>query len=112
MPRQNAKMTASDQEFWRMISQATFANPFSDQRHDLDLKIAGHFEGERQRAERLKKAICDRVTILESEGRASLRHYSGAEREMMRDGFLFEVFHRFYDAFDQLITDQARVGDT
>ena len=95
-----------------MISEATFANPFSDQRHELDVRIAGNFEGERQRAELLKKVVCDRVQLLEDQGRSSLRHYSGAEREMMRNGFLFEVFHRFYDAFDQLITDQARAGDT
>src|SRR6266404_2805950 len=112
MPRLSNSMAAADRDFWRMISEATFANPFSDKRYELDLKIAGYFEGELQRAELLKKAVCDRVQVLENQGRANLRHYSGADREAMRNGFLFEVFHRFYGDFDRLITDQASAGDT
>src|ERR1043166_6756630 len=94
-------------DFWRMISEATFANPFSDQRYELDRQIAGSFEGERERAELLKNAVCARVERLQQEGRAHLRHYSGPEREIMRNGFLFEVFHRFYGDFDTLITKQV-----
>src|SRR5258706_13497799 len=100
-----------DGEFWRMISEATFANPFSDQRYDLDRQIAGYFEGERQRAELLKNAVCDRVERLERSGRANLRHFRGPEREVMRNGFLFEVFHRFYGEFDALITQQIATRD-
>src|SRR3954466_5113531 len=97
-------LNGANREFWQMISEATFANPFSDQRYELDLKIAGFFEGEPERAELLKKAVCDRVQHLENEGRANLRHFRGAEREAMRNGFLFEVFHRFYQDFDQLVS--------
>src|SRR5215207_3458717 len=109
---QNRPMTTNDIDFWQKISEATFANRFSDKRYDLDLRIAGYFEGELQRADMLKKAVCDRVQLLESAGRAHLRHYSGADREMMRNGFLFEVFHRFYHDFDRAITDQVKAGDT
>src|SRR5262245_14129723 len=94
-----------------MISHAAFTNPFSDQRYELDLKIAGHFDGGPQRVELLKKVVCERVQILEAQGKAEIRHYSGAEREVMRNGFLFEVFHRFCHEFDQLIIDQNKAGD-
>jgi transcriptional regulator with AAA-type ATPase domain len=110
-----AKTVASDlpdAEFWHMIAEATFANPFSDQRYELDRQIAGHFEGERQRAELLKNAVCDRVERLQQNGRAHLRHYRGAEREVMRSGFLFEIYHRFYGDFDALIAQQIAAGDT
>src|SRR6185369_12793365 len=109
MPTEPLKLP--DVEFWRMISDATFANPFSDQRYELDRQIAGYFEGERERAELLKKAVCTRVERLQQEGRAHLRHYSGPERGIMRNGFLFEVFHRFYGDFDTLITKQVAGGD-
>ena len=104
-------LNVPDAEFWRMISDATFANPFSDQRYELDRQIAGYFEGERERAELLKKAVCARVERLQQEGRAHLRHYQGPEWEIMRNGFLFEIFHRFYGDFDALITKQIAAGD-
>jgi len=37
-------LDAAEREFWLMISQAAFTNPFSDQRYELDLKIAGKFD--------------------------------------------------------------------
>ena len=94
-----------------MIAEATFANPFSERRYELDLKIAGFFEGEPARAELLKKAVTDRVRELEHAGKAHLRHYRGADREQMRSAFLFEVFHRFYQPFDDLIAQQVNSGD-
>jgi hypothetical protein len=95
-----------------MIAEATFANPFSDQRYDLDRQIAGHFENEAQRAELVKNAVCDRMERLRPSGRAQLRNFRGPEREVMRNGFLFEVYHRFYDKFDALIAQQITAGDT
>jgi hypothetical protein len=105
-------LNLSDRNFWRMIAEATFANPFSDQRYELDRRIAGRFEGESQRVEFLKNAVCDRVERLQQNGRAHLRHFRGAEREAMRNGFLFEVYHRFYAEFDGLIAQQIAAGDT
>src|SRR5688572_30225882 len=100
-----------DADFWRMIAQATFANPFSDQRYELDRQIAGHFQDERQRAELVKNAVCDRMERLQRNGCAHLRYFRGAEREVMRNGFLFEVYHRFYVQFDELIAKQIAAGD-
>src|ERR1051326_2633521 len=104
MPRRRIALDETDREFWLLISQAAFTNPFSEQRYDLDLKIAGRVEGEAERVELLKKAVSARVQHLENHGQADLGHFSGSERDVMRIGFLFEVFHRFYQEFDQLIT--------
>ena len=111
MPK-TLRIDLPDAAFWRMIAEATFANPFSDQRYDLDRQIAGHFEDERHRAELLRNAVCDRVERLRQGGGAHLRHFRGPEREVMRNGFLFEVYHRFYHEFDTLITRQIAAGDT
>jgi len=102
----------SDAEFWRMIAEATFANPFSDRRYELDHRIAGYFEGEPQRVQLLKDAVCERVESLRQKSRAHLRHFRGPEREVMRNGFLFEVYHRFCGEFDELIGQQMAAGDT
>src|SRR6266566_9244613 len=105
------KFGLSEREFWRWVSGAAFANPFSARRLELDLKIAGRFKDEAERAEFLRRAVSERVQKLESQGRADLRSYAGQERELMRNVFLFEVFHRFYDKLDQLIVDQINGGD-
>jgi hypothetical protein len=102
----------SDAEFWRMIAEATFANPFSDQRYELDHQIAGYFEGESQRVQLLRDAVGERVEGLQQKSRAHLRHFRGPEREVMRNGFLFEVYHRFCGEFDGLIGQQMAAGDT
>ena len=80
-------------------------------RHELDLKIAGHFRNEVERAEFLDRAVSERVRRLESQGNATLRRYGGEEREVMRNVFLFEVFHRFYNELDRVIVDQTGAGD-
>src|SRR5438552_10446083 len=96
----------TDREFWQWVSHAVFANPFSEQRHELDLKIAGRFRDEAERAAFLRQAVSERVQKLESQGKADLRRYAGDERELMRNVFLFEAYHRFYDQLDQHIIDQ------
>src|SRR5258708_4023276 len=106
MARPGTVLNAKEREFWRLIAEAAFSNPFSEQRLELDLKIAGAFDGEPERVARLKTAICEQADHLENRDGAHLRRYAGAEREVMRIGFLFEVFHRFCHEFDQLIADQ------
>src|SRR5687767_6812533 len=111
MSRVQYQMTVGEREFWLMISAAAFSNPFSEQRYELDVKIAGAFEGETQRGELLEQSIVQRVQALETQGRAHLKFFSGRDREIMRTGFLFEVFHRFHRNLDGLISDQTKAGE-
>jgi len=106
-----SRIRSADREFWQWVSGAAFTNPFSQQRHELDLKIAGQFKDEAERADFLRRAVSGRVQKLEIQGEADFRAYAGEERALMRNVFLFEVFHRFYDKLDQLIIDQAQAGD-
>src|SRR2546427_6258991 len=105
------KIHAQDREFLQWVSSAAFANPFSEERYELDLKIAGEFKNEAERAQFLTRAVSDRVRKLESQGHATLRCYAGGEREVMRNVFLFEVFHRCYEKLDQVIADQTGAGE-
>src|SRR5437667_512834 len=106
-----AKIHPKDREFLQWVSSAAFVNPFSEERYELDLKIAGQFRNEAERAEFLTRAVSDRVLKLERQGHATLRCYDGGELELMRNVFLFEVFHHFYKKLDQVIVDQTKAGD-
>ena len=102
------QLDAADREFWQLISRAAFANPFSPERRELDLRIAGTPE---TNLEKLAATVFERVGKIEKEDAANFRAYSGVDTEIMRTGFLFEVYHRFYEQLDHLIQEQSRLGE-
>jgi transcriptional regulator with AAA-type ATPase domain len=104
-------LTAAERQFFREVSAAAFANPFSPQRLELDKKIAGASLGEPERIHRIRDAVSARVARLEHAGRAHLKHYSGEEQPVMRNVFLFESYHCHCDSLDELISDQLKAGD-
>src|SRR5215813_10377754 len=108
-----SELTTSEREFFFLVSSAAFVNPFSDERVEIDLKIAGA-SGEttpERRVALLIPKITQRLTEFESSGRADVSVYTGDDREMVETVFLFDVYHRYLDDFDRLIHDQMEAGD-
>lgn len=103
-----SKLNAADRDFWQLISRAAFANPFSAERRELDLKITGKAEPDLQK---LSAIVFERVKKLENQDAANFRCFADEESEIMRIGFLFEIYHRFYAQLDQLILDQIKCGE-
>lgn len=97
-----------DREFWDVISRAAFANPFSPERQQLDSLLTGSRTAD---PARLAEVVSARVARLETAGKASVRAYTGQEREKMRSVFLFEIYHRFYRPLDDLIQAQIKSAD-
>jgi transcriptional regulator with AAA-type ATPase domain len=108
----NSTLSATDREFFQWVGTAAFANPFSEQRFELDVKIAGRFKDEDERGEFLKRAVSERVRRLDAAGKAHLRYYAGEERELMRNVFLFEAYHEVYARLNDLIDAQVKAGDS
>lgn len=102
----------ADKEFFEVIAQTAFCNPFSAQRAQLDSKTVGHPVEVISEAhmDELTRVITARVQRLEQLGRADVRRYSAREQELMQTVFLFELFHRFRREFDQLILEQVKLG--
>jgi len=109
----NLKLSAQDREFFALVSQAASCNPFSDQRTELDHQISGSTPEMpvAARVIHLVKTVSERVRKLEAEQGADVRRYAGEERELVRDAVLFDLYHRFMNAFDQLILDQVAAGE-
>lgn len=106
-------LTADEHHFFKTVYDAAFANPFSDLREKLDIKIAGLFPSATRRE---SKDLCirevdRRIKSLEQEGRANLNAFHGQEREMITIVFLFDIFHKFRDDFDHLIKEQIESQD-
>ncbi len=109
----DALLSASDREFFELVSRAAFTNPFSDEWLGFDVNIAGcppNTPHEERRA-LVKRNLSDRLRKLEAEGTAEIRRYPAESRYQMQSAFLFDVFMQFNDVFDRLILDQIKAGD-
>jgi DNA-binding NtrC family response regulator len=60
---------------------------------------------------RMVKHVGERVIHLKTTGAADVRRYAGADREIVRAALLFDVYHRYLSAMDQLILDQVAAGE-
>ncbi|MEA1966673.1 MAG: sigma 54-interacting transcriptional regulator [Thermodesulfobacteriota bacterium] len=107
------RLSAEERGFFRTVYHAAFANPFSDLREKLDLKIAGLFPSvpRRESADKCIEEIDTRIKRLEKEGRGDLNAFKGQDKTIISVVFLFDVFHKFRDKFDKLIADQIKAGD-
>jgi MoxR-like ATPase len=107
------RIEPTEREFFEVVAQTAFCNPFSEKRPELDAAIVGHplasSVPEAHRDE-VTQAVVARIEKLESSKRADLRRYSGRDRELMQIVFLFGVYHQFCLAFDSLILEQVRSG--
>src|SRR5256885_7323156 len=105
-------LDSGGREFFEVVAQTAFCNPFTTQRAELDSQIVGHAVDLYSDAHvnELTNVITARVRKLEAEGKADVRKYAAADRQLMQTVFLFELYHQFYQDFDQLILEQVKLG--
>lgn len=108
-----ATLTSDEHHFFKTVHNAAFANPFSDLREKLDIKIAGLFPSASRRngKDLCIKEVARRIKKLEAQDRANINAYHGQDKEIITVVFLFDIFHKFRDDFDQLIKDQIQAQD-
>ena len=87
----------------RLISQATFANPFGDERWTLDAQLAGTSPSS---ADVVDRAVAEVRSLRARLG--PIDEYEGEEATLVEHALLFDAFHRFADDFDALIDRQRR----
>jgi len=107
------QLSSEDRDFFSLIRRAAFINPFSDERDQIDLKISGLPPSTpiRQRTEKLVAVVRHRIDLLEQQGATDAAAYAGDDRRLLERAFLFELFYRFKDRFDQFIESQMQAGD-
>ena len=107
-----AKISPDDRSFFDLVARAAFANPFSEERSELDLQISGCPPGTAydQCLTRIIQRVRQRVERLAGEGRGDLRLYPARDRPNVEAAFMFDIFHRVLDRFDVLIRDQIKAG--
>ncbi|MBN1903906.1 MAG: sigma-54-dependent Fis family transcriptional regulator [Deltaproteobacteria bacterium] len=108
------KLSSEERAFFRLVSGAALSNPFSDERTELDIRIA-ECPPDAPLTERLECVFLkmkERIEKLEKEGRADISLYSGDDRVIIQSTFLFEIFFIFTRGFDDLIARQIKAGES
>ena len=107
------KLSAEDHAFFTLVSHASFANPFSEQRTELDIQMAGTDLNGMSGIDRAIDRVRGRIRTLEREHRARLDAYATEEdRRLFGAAALFDLFHDYLESLDRLILDQQASGDT
>lgn len=108
-----AALRPSDREFLTLVARAAFANPFTDERAEIDRKLAG-VSGPISHQERIRllmPRVVQQLRRLESEDKANIASYDGEDREIVETASLFEAYHANAGDFDRLIQEQEEKGE-
>ncbi len=101
-------LTKASKDFFSLVAKAAFENPFSHQRAEIDRKISGQPAGAlwRDIVPEAVGQVADRIKKLDAAGPAKIQDFKPADRDMIEQVFLFDVFHQFIKQFDELIAHQ------
>lgn len=106
-------LSSEDRHFFSLVRDATFANPFGEERKEIDLEIIRSSPNlsDSERVRRLTQKVHERVERLEKKEDLSIRQYPEEDQPLMKNVLLFDFFHQFIDRFDELIPDQLKAGE-
>ncbi|MBT1072750.1 sigma 54-interacting transcriptional regulator [Pelotalea chapellei] len=106
-------LTSVERDFFKMVGQAAFTNPFSQARVELDRKIAGTDAAMpwNDLLEQVTARISERLALLKKSGRDDLKLHAKDDQELLRTVFLFDIYHRYGRTFDDFILKQMAAGD-
>ncbi len=112
MSREQVVLSADDRDFFLWVKGAILANPFSEERTELNKKILGRIRGKVEVGEmkQLVAKVAERLVVNVSRESACLKDYPEDDQSLLRYGILFHAFHLFCDQFDQLIEEQIAAG--
>src|SRR5579862_8093542 len=107
------QLPTASREFLRIVSAASFINPFSDEFLAQQRRIADCDESAAE-DEQVRLTVArwnDHLHALTHAGVTNLKQVDGEDRELLQYAFLYEIYHRFLASFDELITEQLTAGD-
>ena len=104
------RLEPAQRTFFALLSQAVFANPFSEARERIDARVAGVPKSTPWDVVlgRMLGVVAERLAELGD--RIDLRRWDDDDRELLELAILFEVFHRFGPHFEGLIREETAGG--
>jgi DNA-binding NtrC family response regulator len=104
------QLTSNDRAFLSLVSEAAFANPFSKRRAQLDQEILGKGKGAGTSGPgiipEVERRVSQRIEALEEKGGRRIQDFCEADRKIVENTYLFDIFHAYSKPFDDLIRTQ------
>jgi transcriptional regulator with PAS, ATPase and Fis domain len=103
------KISSEERAIINTIAHATFVNPFTRQREELDRQIADTADGllrEEVISEVMKK-VGELIHVLDNRGVDTIQSFSHEDQLHSTYMYLFDVYHHFRHEFDALIEKQV-----
>jgi DNA-binding NtrC family response regulator len=106
-------LSQSHRDFFALVADATFTNPFSAQRAEIDRRVAGMLSEPEWRkvVPRAVEQIHRRLIQLDEPTPRRIQDFDPADRELMTYTYLFETFHRHALEFDEMIVKQQQKNE-
>ncbi len=107
------QLTGTERDFLRRVSRSIFSNPFSDERVRADVELTGADPSlpYEKRLEKVIQAVSIRIKKLIADNKGDVRDFTGQDRELLENAFMFNIYHRYYDSFDTLILKHIKTPD-
>jgi DNA-binding NtrC family response regulator len=106
-------ISPEDRDFFLLVWEAVFTNPFSEDREALDRKISGTTRATPRQGivPEAMREISRRIGILDQPRPAKIQDFKKSDQELMEHVFLFDIYHKFNAPFDEFIKKQITAGD-
>ncbi len=106
-------MKSSEREFFTRIKKAITLNPFSNERLAviLELTSMSSTNSKDDIFEKLVQKVADFIERVIQRNKDGHRRLVSEDHELLRYGFLFQIFHLFCDDYDRLIQTQMKRGE-
>jgi len=106
------RLSATDQTFFGLVSEAAFANPFGGRRIELDREILGGRKGGTwpEIVSDVSRHVRDRISVFDQNGPVRVQDFDEGSGRIIEAVFLFDIFHSYVQQFDELIDQQIRAG--
>jgi len=107
-------MSSEDRNFFSLVADAIYSNPFLEQRTQTLKKIVPGIqidpESHEFRIREIGNALNQRIEKLEGKGLKTVQHGQEADRAMIRHAFLLQAYLRFESELNGLIQEQLDKG--
>jgi DNA-binding NtrC family response regulator len=101
----------SERDFFRLVSNLAFSNPFETDTFELAYRIAGgRYRSREILNKKLNAAIREKLEESVFRKRISWKDFSGEDRELIRVASLYDTYHNCMAEFDDLILQQIEKG--
>lgn len=101
------KLNQQDRDYFRLLTEFAFRNPFEKKSLGLAYRIAGgEYPTGKELSSQVFEKIRKKIRQATSNGKLNWKDFSGEDRELVRMALLHDSYDRCYAKFDDLILKQ------